>query len=126
MVTDQEILKELSGASRYAGCAAGAPCAIVSAYREKARFDECILIDMAICQENMWLEATALGLGGVMLGIAPLEERMQVVEKALHIPAGLRAFSVFPLGYPAETRTQQDRWDESRIHTVQTHAADAV
>ena len=25
-------------------------------------------------------------------------------------------FSLFPLGYPAEERSQQDRFDESRIH----------
>ena len=30
----------------------------------------------------------------------------------------LRAFAIFPYGYPAEERKQQDRFDESRIHYV--------
>ena len=31
----------------------------------------------------------------------------------------LRAFAIFPYGYPAEEREQQDRFDESRIHYVE-------
>ena len=50
------------------------------------------------------------------MGIAPQEDRMRAVEEILQIPKGLRAFALFPLGYPAEERTQQDRYDESRIH----------
>ena len=46
------------------------------------------------------------------------EERMKAVEEILAIPEGFRAFAIFPLGYPAESRKQQDRFDESRIHFV--------
>lgn len=41
------------------------------------------------------------------------------VEKILAIPENLRAFAIFPYGYPAEEREQQDRFDESRIHYVE-------
>ena len=73
-------------------------------------------IDMSIAMENLWLETTAQGLGGVWLGIAPLEDRMEYVEKVVGIPQDQRAFALFPLGYPDESRPQQDRFDESRIH----------
>ena len=43
---------------------------------------------------------------------------MRAVEEILGIPEGLRAFAIFPLGYPAEERKQQDRFDESRIHLI--------
>ena len=43
---------------------------------------------------------------------------MKEVEEIVGIPAGLRAFAVFPLGYPAESRAQQDRFDASRIHEI--------
>lgn len=66
----------------------------------------------------MWLETDAQGLGGVWMGIAPLEDRMEVVERILDIPDHLRAYALFPLGYPAESRQQQDRWDAARIHYV--------
>ena len=76
-------------------------------------------IDMSIAQENIWLETDSLGLGGVWLGIAPQPNRMQKVAEILDLPDNLEVFSIFALGYPAETRQQGDRFDESRIHFVE-------
>ena len=119
VVTDKDKLRELSEASPYAKMTKDAPVAIVPVYRK-----DCILpmyaeIDLSIAMENLWLETDAQGLGGVWLGIAPLEERMKAVEEVLGIPEHLRAFAIFPFGYPAEQREQQDRYDESRIHWCQ-------
>ncbi|MDO4991212.1 MAG: nitroreductase family protein [Eubacteriales bacterium] len=118
VVRDRSKLEELSRVSPYAGCAKAAPVAIVSAYREKLWASAYAQIDMSIAMENLWLACGEQGLGGVWLGIAPVEERMRAVEDIVGIPEGLRAFAVFPLGYPAEERKQQDRFDESRIHYV--------
>ena len=41
---------------------------------------------------------------------------MQAVEEIVGIPEGQRAFAVFPFGYPAQEKVQQDRFDGSRIH----------
>jgi nitroreductase len=62
------------------------------------------------------LEADALGLGAVWLGIAPLEERMEAVKRVLDIPDTLSAFAIVPCGYPAEEKVQQDRFDLTKIH----------
>ena len=51
--------------------------------------------------------------------LAPHEERMLAVEKILSIPDNLRAFAIFPYGYPAEERKQQNRFEESRIHYME-------
>ncbi len=118
VVRDRNKLEELSRVSPYAGCAKAAPVAIVSAYREKLWAPAYAQIDMSIAMENLWLETVDQGLGGVWLGIAPAEDRMRAVEEILRMPASLRAFAIFPYGYPAETRAQQDRFDESRIHYV--------
>ena len=118
VVRDRSKLEELSRVSPYAGCAKAAPVAIVSAYREKLWAPAYAQIDMSIAMENLWLACGEQGLGGVWLGIAPVEERMRAVEDIVGIPEGLRAFAVFPLGYPAEERKQQDRFDESRIHFI--------
>ena len=75
-------------------------------------------IDLSIAMENLWLETDAQGLGGVWLGIAPLEDRMKAVEVILGMPDTLRAFAIFPFGYPAEERKQQDRFDPERIFWV--------
>ena len=118
VVRERSKLEELSRVSPYAGCAKAAPVAIVSAYREKLWASAYAQIDMSIAMENLWLACGEQGLGGVWLGIAPVEERMRAVEDIVGIPEGLRAFAVFPLGYPAEERKQQDRFDESRIHFI--------
>lgn len=73
VITNRDKIKELSKISPYAGCAANAPVVIVPVYRrEGLRFPEYTEIDMAIAQENMWLEADYLGIGGVWLGVAPV------------------------------------------------------
>ena len=117
-VTDQNRIRELSRVSPYAYPAEQAPVVIVPVYRKVCRAPAYAQLDLAIALENLWLETDSLGLGGVWLGIAPVEERMLAVERILDIPEELRAFALFPLGYPAEERQQQDRYDESRIHYV--------
>ena len=43
---------------------------------------------------------------------------MTKTEAVLEIPKNLRAFALIAIGYPAETRKQQMRFDETRIHFV--------
>ena len=119
VVTNKEKLAVLSEVSPYAGMTKYAPAAIVAVYRKNCAMPEYAQIDLSIAMENLWLETDAQGLGGVWLGIAPREERMQEVEKILSIPDNLRAFAIFPYGYPAEERKQQNRFEESRIHYVE-------
>ncbi len=119
VITDRETLKALSRVSPYAGMTEHAPCAIVSAYRKACRVPAYAQIDLSIAMENLWLETDALGLGGVWLGIAPVEERMKAVEEIVGMPDTLRAFAIFPFGYPAEARPQQERFDPERIHWME-------
>ncbi|MBE5955421.1 MAG: nitroreductase family protein [Lachnospiraceae bacterium] len=119
VVTNKEILKKLSEVSPYAGMTKDAPAAIVSVYRKDCKIPAYAHIDLSIAMENSWLETDAQGLGGVWLGIAPIEERMKAVEDILNLPDSLRAFAIFPYGYPAEERAQQDRFEQDRIHYVE-------
>lgn len=117
VVTDSEIIARLAKASPYGGCTANAGTVIVPCYRtEGIWFPEYAEIDLSIACENLWLETTAQGLGTVMLGIAPLEDRMKAVEEILNMPAGLKPFAIFPIGYPAEARDQKNRYEAARIH----------
>ena len=43
---------------------------------------------------------------------------MKAVEEILGMPDTLRAFAVFPFGYPGEERKQKDRFDPERIFWV--------
>ena len=75
-------------------------------------------IDLSIATENMLLEITSLGLGAVWMGIAPIEERVQSVDSILELGEDLHSFALVPVGYPAESRPQQDRFQEERIHWI--------
>lgn len=120
VVTDKKKIEALSKMTPYTGCAAKAPVVLVSAYRLEGLVAPAFAqIDMSIAQENIWLETDALGLGGVWIGIAPMQDRMNLVHKILNLPKNLEVFSLFALGYPAEIREQQNRFDETRIHFVE-------
>ena len=120
VVTDKKKIEALSKMTSYTGCAAKAPVVLVSAYRLEGLVAPAFAqIDMSIAQENIWLETDALGLGGVWIGIAPLKDRMALVHDILKLPENVEVFSLFALGYPAESRKQQDRFDKSRIHFVE-------
>ena len=120
VITNRDKIQALSEISPFSGCAAAAPVLIVPVYRKEGlRAQDFAQVDMAICQENMWLETDSLGLGGVWLGVAPEKRRMDKVRKILDLPDNVEPFSVFVLGYPAESREQQDRFEEERIHFVE-------
>ena len=118
VVTRRETIEALSQVSPYAGAAAGAPLVFVVAYREAVTAPELTAVDCAIATENMWLALEGLGLGGVMMAIAPDEERMEKTRAALGLPAGVVPFCLLPIGYPAEKHPQQDRYDAGKIHTI--------
>ena len=120
VVTNPEVLAQLAACSPYAGCVKEAPLAIVTCYKnEGVRFPEYVEIDLSACTENILLEADALGLGTVWLGMAPLKERMQAVKEVLHMPETLEAFAVIPCGYPKTVNAQRDRYDTSRIYRIE-------
>lgn len=118
VVKDKATLEKLSKTSPYATCTADAPLAFVACYRVNCRMPEYAQIDLSACVENLLLEADALELGAVWLGIAPLEDRMEAVRAVLNIPETLKAFAIIPCGYPETVRAQQDRFDRQRIHDV--------
>lgn len=116
VVRDKKTLEQLSQSSPYAGSTKEAPVAIVACYRKAITFPEYAQIDLSIAVENLMLEADELGLGTVLLGIAPLVERMNHVRHILNIPNDLEAFAIIPCGYPLKETKQQERFEESRIH----------
>ena len=120
VVTNKNKIEALSKTSPYAGCAKHAPLVFVACYRKEEgiiapSYQE---IDLSASVENLLLEADELGLGAVWMGIAPGIERMEAVRKVLDLPERLNAFALIPCGYPAESRPQQDRYEEMRVHYV--------
>ena len=115
VVTNKELIEQLSECSPYARCLKNAPLALVTCYKKAVKYPEYCQIDLSACNENILLEADHLSLGAVWLGIAPLQDRMTSVKKVLHLEADEFVFSIISIGYPAETKQQQNRYDINRI-----------
>ena len=116
VVENPELKEKLAESSPYSAFAKNAPVIIVLAYEEnEGNAPEYAQINMALVSENLMVEAENLGLGTVMLGIAPHEERMTAVEKILNLPGGQRAFAMFPVGYPDQMPAVKHKTDMSRV-----------
>lgn len=117
IIEDRALLKELSKVSPYASPASSAPAAVAVVFDRKAlRFPEFGEIDCAMASENILLALEGLGLGGVMLGIAPIRERMDKMHELLHLPLQEEAFAIIPFGYPLGKGKSRNRFDRRKIH----------
>ena len=119
VVRDPEMIRKLAETTPYSKSAAGAPVVIVPCYRTNGLWAPMYdTIDLSIATENMLLEITSLGLGAVWMGIPPIEDRILAVDRILGLGEDLHSFALVPVGYPAESRPQQDRFQEERIHWI--------
>ena len=117
VVTDPDVLKELSRCSPYAGCIGRAPLGIAVCMRtEGLRAPDYAQIDASAATENLLLEAAELGLGAVWLGIAPVPERMEAVRRVIGAPETIQPFALVACGYPDKPVSPANRYDPARVH----------
>ncbi|MBN1280536.1 MAG: nitroreductase family protein [Candidatus Thermoplasmatota archaeon] len=74
------------------------------------------MIDCAAATENIVLAAHGLGLGACWLGIYPREGRVAGMRKLLRLPSHIIPFALISLGYPAEEKPSEDRYNPERVH----------
>jgi nitroreductase len=74
------------------------------------------MIDCAAAAENILLAAHSLGLGACWLGIYPREGRVAGMRKLLQLPTNIIPFALISLGYPAEIKAKEERYNKTRIH----------
>ncbi len=60
----------------------------------------CSIEDLAVASENMFLEATALGLGTVWKSLKKEFPEEKKLKKLLGIPERYKAINIIPVGYP--------------------------
>lgn len=65
--------------------------------------------DCAAATENILVAAQALGLGGVWMGIAPVEENIANFGSLIDLPEGLVPFSLIAMGYPLSRESPEHR-----------------
>jgi nitroreductase len=72
--------------------------------------------DCSAATQNILLAASALGLGGVWLGLYPREPRMDGIRQLLHLPDHIMPVSMTALGMPGETKAPHDEYYPELVH----------
>ena len=117
VVTDHDTLAAIPSFHPYARMLSRTPAAIVvCALTADLRWPDFRDQDCAAAVENILIEAVALDLGAVWLGVHPLEERVTGMRRLLGIPDDVIPFAVVALGHPAEAKEPAARFDPERVH----------
>lgn len=72
--------------------------------------------DCSIAAENILIAAHDLGLGWVFVAIHPREERIDAFKKLFNLPDTIIPLCIIPLGYPAEHKEPENRFDPKKVH----------
>jgi len=78
----------------------------------------CPVEDLSVASENMFLQATALGLGSVWKAIKKEFNEEEKIKKLLGIPQQFKVINIIPVGYPkekSEPHTDKD-FNSAKIH----------
>lgn len=117
IITERTILDQIPMVHPYATMAKQAAAAIlVCADKKRFNHGELWIQDCSAATENLLLEITESGLGGVWLGVYPREDRIKGLKELIKLPENIIPFSLVPLGYAAEDKKPNDRFDKERIH----------
>lgn len=78
----------------------------------------CPVEDLSVAAENMFLQATALGLGSVWKALKKEFDEEEKIKKLLGIPQQFKTINIIPIGYPKEKlepHTDKD-FNPAKIH----------
>ncbi len=118
VIKNRELLTELGGISQGAWPLKEAAVAILTLIDvpEGGRKVMCPQ-DLSAATQNILLEAVHQGLGGVWIGVYPLEERMEKVERIVQPETGT-PFSLIALGYPNEEKELVPRFAPAKVQVI--------
>jgi nitroreductase len=114
VVRDAPLRQELAQVHPWSGMAADAPVVFVICGRPSD--SDHWVEDCSAATQNLLLAATALGLGGVWVGVYPRNQREDHVLKVLRLPKTWRPLCLVPVGHPAETKAPRTQYDPQRVH----------
>lgn len=118
VVRDRETLAAVPGFHPYAAMTPQAAVAlVVCGLPETCKWPQMWVQDCSAATENILIEAAALGLGAVWLGVHPLEERERGLRALLGIPEEAVPFAIVPVGHPVEVKGPSARYDQARVHS---------
>ena len=117
VIHDRQLLDHIPSVHPYSHMLKEAPLAIlVCADLSRKKYEQYWIQDCAAATENILVEAAALGLGSVWLGVYPMDTRVEGIRRILGLPEHVVPFSLVAIGHPAETKPPADRYDAARVH----------
>jgi nitroreductase len=118
VIQDLKILNEIPKCHPNASFLTGAPVVIVvCADLQLQKWKDAWWIqDCSAAAENILIAAQAKGLGAVWAGVYPVDRRVQGIKDLLGLPQDVIPLCIIPIGYPAEKKPSENRYQPSRIH----------
>jgi nitroreductase len=121
VITDSQDRKAVADMSPYAKMAseAGAVIAVCvdrNLGETENPLDTFWVQDLSASTENILLQITEEGLGGVWLGWYPDTQRVSAFSARFKLPPHIIPFSVIALGYPGAAVETKSRFDPKRVH----------
>lgn len=117
VIDDRKIFNEIPKLHPYANMLRGASVAIVvCGDLQLEKSEGCWVEDCSAATENILIAAHAKGLGAVWLGVNRRQERVKGIRKLLGLPDHVLPLCVISIGYPAEKKSRENRYNPSRIH----------
>ena len=92
---------------------------VVCGNLQREKFKDYWVQDCSAATQNILLAAHAIGLGTVWLGVHPVADRVNGVKEILNLPEDVMPLSIIPIGFPAEKKVVNDRFNEAYIHQEQ-------
>ena len=119
VITDAARRAAMAAELPYCKMAATAPL-LIAVCGDKAKFiedaPEYWVQDCSAATENILLAAHAIGLGAVWTGVYPVQDRVEMVTKALGLPEGIIPLNIICIGHPDSDNPAKDKWDPAKVH----------
>ncbi len=116
VVTERQTLDLIPTVHPYADMLREAPAAIlVCGDMTLEKSPGYWVVDCAAATQNLLVAAHAIGLGTVWLGVYPREQRICDITALFGLPDHVKPLALVAIGYPAETKPANDRYDSSRV-----------
>lgn len=123
VVKDQSIRQQMADSIGPAQPAAKAPAVIVVCGDMRIMHESPVKdnIDYWVCDacaatENILVAANGIGLGGVWMGVWPMQNRIRKIQSILNLPEDILPLNMIAIGHPGEQPQPKDKWKPERIH----------
>lgn len=117
VLQDKNKLQQIPSFHPHAAMAQDAAAAVLVCANSATKEPEGYWVqDCSASTQNLLLSAHDQGIGAVWVGVYPRKERIEAFQKLFDIPPEFIPFSLAVLGYPAENKEKEERFNRQRVH----------